>query len=87
MCLHRSASWPLAGLSACTQANSSVCPHGGEPRLPDTRCETQYTTGYNGRQDSSPNLRDDIRQAASRQTASIEPLRPDDIADTVAPTS
>ena len=28
-------------------------------------------------------LRDDIRQAAQRQTASIEPLRPDDIADTV----
>ena len=29
-------------------------------------------------------LRDDIRQAAQRQTASIEPLRPDDIADAVA---
>ena len=29
-------------------------------------------------------LREDIRQAASSQTASIEPLRPDDIADTVA---
>jgi NADP-dependent 3-hydroxy acid dehydrogenase YdfG len=29
-------------------------------------------------------LRDGIRQAAQRQTASIEPLRPEDIADTVA---
>jgi len=29
-------------------------------------------------------LREDIRQAASSQTAAIEPLRPDDIADTVA---
>ena len=29
-------------------------------------------------------LREDIRQAAQSQTASIEPLRPDDIADTVA---
>jgi NADP-dependent 3-hydroxy acid dehydrogenase YdfG len=29
-------------------------------------------------------LRDDIRQAAQSQTASIELLRPDDIADTVA---
>jgi NADP-dependent 3-hydroxy acid dehydrogenase YdfG len=29
-------------------------------------------------------LREDIRQAASSQTAKIEPLRPDDIADTVA---
>ena len=29
-------------------------------------------------------LREDIRQAASSQTASIEPLGPDDIADTVA---
>jgi NADP-dependent 3-hydroxy acid dehydrogenase YdfG len=29
-------------------------------------------------------LRDDIREAAQSQTASIEPLRPDDIADTVA---
>jgi len=29
-------------------------------------------------------LREDIRQAAKSQTASIEPLRPDDIADTVA---
>ena len=29
-------------------------------------------------------VREDIRQAASSQTASIEPLRPDDIADTVA---
>jgi NADP-dependent 3-hydroxy acid dehydrogenase YdfG len=29
-------------------------------------------------------LRDDIRQAAQRQTASIEPLLPDDIADAVA---
>jgi NADP-dependent 3-hydroxy acid dehydrogenase YdfG len=29
-------------------------------------------------------LREDIRQAAQRQTASIEPLRPDDIADAVA---
>jgi len=29
-------------------------------------------------------LRDDIRQAAQSQTAAIEPLRPDDIADTVA---
>jgi len=29
-------------------------------------------------------LRDDIREAARSQTASIEPLRPDDIADTVA---
>jgi NADP-dependent 3-hydroxy acid dehydrogenase YdfG len=29
-------------------------------------------------------LREDIRQAASSQTASIEPLRPDDIADAVA---
>ena len=29
-------------------------------------------------------LREDIRQAASSQTASIEPLQPDDIADTVA---
>jgi NADP-dependent 3-hydroxy acid dehydrogenase YdfG len=29
-------------------------------------------------------LRDDIRQAAQTQTAAIEPLRPDDIADTVA---
>ena len=28
-------------------------------------------------------LRDDIRQAAQSQTAAIEPLRPDDIADTV----
>ena len=29
-------------------------------------------------------VREDIRQAAQSQTASIEPLRPDDIADTVA---
>ena len=29
-------------------------------------------------------LRDDIRQAAQNQTASIEPLRPDDVADAVA---
>jgi len=29
-------------------------------------------------------LRQDIRQAAESQTASIEPLRPDDIADAVA---
>jgi NADP-dependent 3-hydroxy acid dehydrogenase YdfG len=29
-------------------------------------------------------LRDDVRQAATRQTAAIEPLRPDDIADAVA---
>jgi len=29
-------------------------------------------------------LRDDIREAARSQTATIEPLRPDDIADTVA---
>ncbi len=29
-------------------------------------------------------LREDIRQAASSQTAAIEPLRPGDIADTVA---
>ena len=28
-------------------------------------------------------LREDIQQAAKSQTASIEPLRPDDIADTV----
>jgi NADP-dependent 3-hydroxy acid dehydrogenase YdfG len=29
-------------------------------------------------------VRDDIRQAAQAQTAAIEPLRPDDIADAVA---
>ena len=29
-------------------------------------------------------LREDIRQAAQSQTAAIEPLRPEDIADTVA---
>jgi NADP-dependent 3-hydroxy acid dehydrogenase YdfG len=29
-------------------------------------------------------LREDIREAARSQTATIEPLRPDDIADTVA---
>ena len=29
-------------------------------------------------------LREDIRQAAQNQTASIEPLHPDDIADVVA---
>jgi len=29
-------------------------------------------------------LREDIRQAAQSQTASIEPLHPDDIADVVA---
>ena len=29
-------------------------------------------------------LREDIRQAAQSQTAALEPMRPDDIADTVA---